>query len=777
MERLITFRINHTEEILVGVIIAIVSAFLIFLSKYFFSFIRKKSTDSLPKTNEESIYLNIPKHSFDDNCIGRKRLLKKVFNEIVGGKKKLLIRKCIAIKGEEGIGKSLFCYTLFQYYLRKHSVYLGWIECNGKQSIFDIIKNTFENSVFHRKNKTQILKNLENMDKPCILFVDQVDQYTPISELEELSHCSNVILIISGLLKKMNFVDCSFTIKPLSDDRVKTIFEKYSNEEIDLMETESKKSVKSLLEYANGNPFLVIAIAKAKIHYNGKWEDVLQNLRRREYNDENYLKNILRQLYKISELDDFEKNALSKLSTIGYTNFVKAVFGWLDIPEYYIKRLCNTYWLAKEDSILYSMDVTHCDVIIKVLTSEVNLKFAILAIYFSLSRWGEEKDNGFRWISPYVENILEEVQGYVTHIMNEELFSSFAFQVACKYENIQNKEKCLKWIKLCKPRNTELLFKKTYIELRAKSNFIDELYSFSEINNDYLDILNKAETIDEFKEKKVFLTQEYCCFLIGEKRYDDAISLCKKFFEKYDLDLSNDDKCDMFFRYLQVANLLNDEESLKWLVNDSTIHELYQNEKVSISVAWSFGELAKIYEKWGDKETSEMCMRHMVVLMNEIRCFFHDDIKECLNYSDEEFAEYMHSSSELLVSLNSALNRKDAEALYIEGRYQEKNGNLDKAFSLYEKAAVRDSLRGMCSLALLYYRGQGEFHDNKKARKYWNYCCERGHRGSYYWLGILLLDTNYKKRDKELALQCLTKAAELGSERAKEKLLEIEKSL
>lgn len=40
--------------------------------------------------------------------------------------------------------------------------------------------------------------------------------------------------------------------------------------------------------------------------------------------------------------------------------------------------------------------------------------------------------------------------------------------------------------------------------------------------------------------------------------------------------------------------------------NNATIQDLYQNDKVSISVAWRFGELGKIYKKWGDKEVSDI---------------------------------------------------------------------------------------------------------------------------------------------------------------------------
>lgn len=272
---------------------------------------------------------------------------------------------------------------------------------------------------------------------------------------------------------------------------------------------------------------------------------------------------------------------------------------------------------------------------------------------------------------------------------------------------------------------------------------------------------------------KKFLMPEYCNFLLHYEKYNDAISLCKNFFETYGMDLSDRVSCNMYDRYLYVANLMDDSESLQSLLNEETIQALHQNEKVSISVAWIFWEISKIYLKRGYEELSEKYKRHMVVLINEQRGFFHDDIKQYLKISEEEFAEYMHSCDELQDSLNSALKRKDVDALYIEGRYQEKNGNYDAAFALYEAAAEQDSLRGICSLALLYYRGQGEACDYEKARKYWEYCCEREHRGSYYWLAILLLDEDYKKKDKKSAIEYLTKAAELGSDRAKQKLQDL----
>lgn len=781
MNAIVNFIQKHTDEIIVGIIITLASGLCEAPFKTITAIIKKMTViikrklfppSPLQEPDDEVVYLNKPRKSFAHVCTGRDELLEKVCKKIKD-KKNLFKRKCIAITGEEGIGKTLFCYTLFQYHLNSLPIYLGWIECNGKQSIFDAIK-TFDDSRFYMKSKDAILNAFSNINKTCILFADNVDQYTPLDELEELSHCRNVILIVSGLLKKIDFADYTFTLPGLSKEVIYAIFKKHSGEDVDLMIGKNRKCVQRLLNaYVKGNPFLAMTFAQARDHYNGRWDDVLKNMEKCEYTDgESYIKDILLQLYKIRELNTREKKALLKLSTVEYANFVKAVFEWLDIPADSVKLLCNTYWLAQEDGIMYSMDMIHRDVIIKVFKPEENLENTIRAITRTLSAWEGDKDNGFRWIAPYIEDMLKKVQGYAAHIMDEDWFSDFSYQVAFKYENIKDKEKRLKWIELCNLQNKKSGYKKRYIELRAKSAFIGTSFSYSEIKSRYSDLWTEIKIYNDNNEKRYFI-EEYCYFLIGQKQYNDAISCCQKYFEIYDFDLSSEYNCDMFCRYLQAANLLDDEEILKTIISDAIISDLYQNDRVSITAAWIFGELGLIYAKWGDKESSDRYLRHMTVLLNEEKCFFHDDIKEVLKISDEEFAEYMHSCDELQASLEDALQREDAEALYIEGRYKEKYGHYDDAFALYEESAAKDSLRGICSLALLYYRGQGESRNYDKARKYWEYCCERGHRGSHYWLGILLLDTDYCGHDEELASQNLTKAAELGSERAKQKISEL----
>ena len=379
----------------------VLSVIFVFIIPKIIGIFRKKNVSgNVPEPKEEAVCFNVPEVELDNNCIGREDLLKEVYEKIVNDENFPYTRMCIVVKGKEGIGKTLFCYTLFQYRLRRYPVYLGWIMCQGKISVYDIIKKNFKDPRFFRKNKADILKALKELDKTCILFVDQIDQYTSMDELEELYRCPNVILILSGLLKKIKFEDYAVTLPPLLKKDIRTIFERELGEEIEFMKSADQRSVRDLLdEYVKGNPFLARAFAKAKDHYDGKWNDMLKHVQEYEYDDSNYFKGVLRRLYKINKLDDGEKDAVSKLSVIRYKSFAEVVFELFDIPDGYVKRLCNTYWLVKEDRALYSMDEVHRDVIGKVLPSKENLKAVMHSITRSLASWEVDKDNGFKCLA------------------------------------------------------------------------------------------------------------------------------------------------------------------------------------------------------------------------------------------------------------------------------------------------------------------------------------------------------------------------------------------
>jgi hypothetical protein len=277
------------------------------------------------------------------------------------------------------------------------------------------------------------------------------------------------------------------------------------------------------------------------------------------------------------------------------------------------------------------------------------------------------------------------------------------------------------------------------------------------------------------------LKEEYCNFLISVEKYNEVKSFCKEHFDISGFSLDDRYSCDLYYRYLSAAYKSDDEKLIESLIHEEILDALWNNSEVSITVAWSFGELYCIFNKKGNDEMAELCKRRMVILINRQKNFWNSDIKNYIEPSDEEFIEYMHSHIELVASLNEAIDRKDADALYLEGRYQEKNGDFNKAFVLYEQSAKKDNLKGICSLALMYYRGPEyykgleESQNFTKARENWEYCNEgeKENRDAHYWLGIMLLDEKYEGCDKELAIQHLKKAEEMGSKGAGEKLLEL----
>lgn len=768
----------HYEAIIESAIAAVVGGLILAAIRFLIKTAKEKFLNKpLPKSEKKAVYLSTPKDVLKDNCIGRDKVLEDVFNKIRKDRNSFSIKNNILITGEEGIGKTLLCQTLFRYNFQYLEIYLGWIECNGEESIFDIIGKSFKDSRFRRKSAKKLLEEFEKLDRPCVLFVDQVDQNTPMGELEELAACANVTLVLSGLLRKAKFCNYTIQLGPLSQYYINKIFEYVYGEDVKLMKSKDRKPVECLLgAYTKGNPYLAVAIAKAKPFYKGGWEAVLENIRRCEYDDENYFNSFLKQLYKINLLNPFEKKLLSKLSIISFSSFEEVVFEWLMIPKDYVERLCNTYWMIHTESLMYSMDKSHQNVIARLLPIKANLQEAILSMLDFFIESKPNSDSGFRWIVPYIENIRREVIGHAPQLVEEEWFARFALEIIRRYYGRNEEEKIIEWLELCKPIDSESLFIKSFVELHAKGSFLNVLFSLSEIEQIYHATLKKAKEFLDYEEKIKIVKRVYCFILGANGLFAQVMSFCNEYFESYNMNFSDSSDCTVFYEYLKAACFMKDEKKLEMLTSDTIIELLYENERNAPVVAWCFGLMGGIFLHWGNEERAEKYIRHMVVLINEQRGFFHKDIQIYLNISEEEFAEYIHSCDELIESLNSALDRKDPEALYIEGYYCEKHGNIERAFEMYEEAAAKGNLQGMCSLArLYYYKGQEDSRNYNKARKYWEHCCERGYPDSHYWLGELYLNEKYEENNFRTAMNWLIMAASLGSEAAEEKLSEIKK--
>jgi hypothetical protein len=744
---------------------------------------KSDSKKQIPEPKDRATYFNMPDKKYE--CLGRDDSLKEVYKKIRGEEDELFPGNHIYITGREGIGKTLLCETLCLKKLRSAKIYIGWIKCNGKQSIFEIISKAFNKDLrFHNKNKKDILSAFKELSDPCVLFIDQIDQYTPtlLEEIDELAKCPNITLVASGLLKEIKFINDRICLLPLPENIIKNIFEHKSDEKIENMTPEDQHDVEDIFSgYVKGNPFLASAFALAKVQNNKTWRDVKETMNGFEGDPEfeNYITNILKRLYRIPDLREDDKTTLEKLIVFSSLKFTKMIFELCNIPKDCIDRLCNTHWLEQVDNVFYELDSDHKVILRKILSYEEILKKVIISISDYFKGWEIEENRGFEDISPYIEDILKEVKRYIPQIIEEPgLFAQFAYNISLRYENIRKYERSLEWIRYCNPSDNDkqLMYDKVVLECLIGWHLLNpqpNLSEIEEIKKNYSNAREKAKMLENSDAKQKYLKEEYCGFLNSVNLYDEAKLICKEYFEKTGFSFDDELSIAMFYRYLYAAKRSDDQELLHLLVATEIIDRLILKQNPYITLAWTFGELIGVYENLDNMEAADKCKRKMVILINRIKCFFHDDIKFFIDISEDEFMDYMHYDDELEKSLNEAIEIEDSNALYLEGRYKEKNDNLDVAFSLYEKSAMKDNLRGMCALAVMYYKGKVKRQNFDEARKLLDYCCERNHRGSFYWLGEMLLDENYKKYDKEEAIKHLNTAAEMGSEKAKRKLEEI----
>jgi hypothetical protein len=812
---------NLINYIILAVIVIAVTIFITLL-------IIKKLNVNKPKKNipltsgQQSFWFNEPIYS-KDKLLGRDIAFDKTIGKIINGIQNIHKENHFAILGSEGIGKTLFCQWLFKK-LKTERICLGWIECNGKQSIYDIIKTNFKG--FSGKSKEEILAIIESLPSPFILFIDQINlnQNTDISEIEEIAECDKVSVIISGSLKneQLYFIRSNRRkiLSPLKENDIKTIFEKKSRESIIDMGENERKAVQTIISmYINGNPYLAGHFATAKKHGYKTWQDVLKSVSNKKYDNGNidYVTKVFNELYKIDNLRNDEKEALSKLSIFSSLKFVNDVFIWNKITTNCIAQLNKTYWLENDHDLLYyRMDENHKDAVRKVLGTsgyEKYLKELIVSITDYIYDWDAMEDKGFEEISYYVEDILKNIKGYAPDIMNERyIMDPFAYIIARHYHHsLKNNEKAWEWLGYCNPVQFEiilpdgidhtaclpkssqrhLIYEKAVLEMFIKMDMFENPSESEEVEQVYLDALSIAEGFDDCLERQRNLQQNYFEYLNRIGRYEIVKSYCKNYFDASGFYFHDGYNCDLFFRYLCAAEGSDDENLLNILTTDEIISKLWNNNECSITVAWSYRNLYQIFLERGDNIRLELCKERMVILINRERCFWSNDIKGYFK-SKEEFIEYMHSNDELKISLKEALEREDADAFYLEGRYQEAKGdafylegkfqeaedNYKKASNLYEKSMNKDNAKGICSLGLMYYQGKGKIKDYDKACECWKYAADRGHKGSYYWQGILLLDENYDGRGfsdelreeniskEELAFKYLIEAANMGSKRA-----------
>lgn len=785
------FLFNETmlEEIIIAVMGGIILAVIIGVYNHIKKVFHKQT---IPKTENKAFYLNQIQNSLTDLCIGREALLQMVFKRIKGKKPTLFIGNHIGITGIEGIGKTLFCQILYNKYLLYSEVYLGWIDCNGYKSIFDIMSGW---DYFKKNKKKEILYKLKNLGKPCILFIDQIENKVSNNELNELAICSNITLIVCGDLSEIKFINNPIILPPLEAHDVKKIFEEKSGVIIDLLEDyKERASIHFILKtYGYGNPFLVSTFARAKLYNCNTWLEIKMQLDNMTGHDKindrfsksslnnssfsHYIRNVFKQLFRVYDLNKDEKEILSNLALFSHRKHTQMFFDLLECPKDCIESLCDKNWL-KHNTILYELDDVYFQMI-KILFNDNLNSFNQFMVKFN--SYCERKMSVILY--PLLDYI-DDIEINIKMLMHENegnyaCYNEFIYNIALIFygsgKDLDCIQKCIEWLELCSPTTNIIEVNKAVLDFKCKIELFNlEKISSDDVEKTYLHALDSCKMIANADEYKIYIDAQYLLYKYKKEEFDYILSYCENYFNIHDYRFDSFFVCNLFEKYVGIVFQHGSVENIKKLLplaKEETILSLVENKNVAPhTIPFILKHLRNLFEILGNHELGERCFMYTIILLNEEE-FYGKRLKSFSeNLTDEIYINFMHSKDEYLQSLNDALERNDINALCLEAKYKEKHNNFDEAYSLYERASRNGSLMGMHSLGILCYKGQGDVQDLDKAYQYWEYCCGRNYIESYYWLGVLLNDENYHGYNKELAIEYLTKSANMGNNEAKQLL-------
>ena len=131
---------------------------------------------------------------------------------------------------------------------------------------------------------------------------------------------------------------------------------------------------------------------------------------------------------------------------------------------------------------------------------------------------------------------------------------------------------------------------------------------------------------------------------------------------------------------------------------------------------------------------------------------------------------------EALALLGNAEARVELGDMYAEGKHVAKDEA--KAFSLYEKAAAQDYVKGHLAVAKSYYFGRGVTQDYKKSFESFEKAAKLGSAEAQSSLGCMWRDgLGVAEKNLQQAADWLQKSADQGFDLAKQALADVKKAL
>jgi len=692
---------------------------------------------------------------------GRQRQAQKIFQDVASESAR---GRSYAILGPTGIGKRMLCSYLAHEVQTNcdNYTYIGYFDC--VEGVLPYQKLASELTTLKKKKHQKpndVDSFLRGLGK-TMLILTGITCEEQLNDIYRLKRHANLAIIIAASFNSISWVSRSYYVEKLSETDSKRLYLKTMGQ-LKNSSQRVKLDSRDALLYActDGIPLLIQAVAEIAMRIGStKLCRRLEGKRLLEVNNDFYkeweengsarysksLSQYLRITYDLPMQDEINLEKLAMFAPkLKYTPQFALWFGM----DYGVLRdLRNKYWLKDGDfDDEFIMDEFHLSVFQtlkgETLDSTNYLEQLMVAstIYFT------DFDNlckHFRNFFPYAERIKSSLQNDYTR--KSKPFQQFALLMIKGYDLVvYQSERPIEWFDLFVPEDPELKYEYNFSLLRHGYKTDKEAELEALYNNAVESLIDaygrRSETARVNRRTTDLQYANYMRkvnWIKSESIFNQIMNDSEAtFFDKIDAQ-----RCFLYHSYF----VDEDKNAFERIVRSlpKAFWEQYDRKTM-----WLCAELYRGYRLFNGPEDKEakFYLEKGTIIGNVVTHFCSPEMQEYFEIKDERmFAEYMHSKTSLYENLQLCLRNDDPEAHYIEGRYLESVGEIDKALKEYRFAKSQDSARASCAMGYLYLHGSKDIEENlDKAEKHLVFGCERLHAGSHYFLAQL-----YKKR----ALQC-----------------------
>lgn len=436
---------------------------------------------------------------------GRENDFEQVYDKLFQGQNLIML-----VNGQGGMGKSTFSAKYWQvyecHYQYMMNLYVGNGIADALLSLAQALELTFEDTMSNDKRLEQLLAKIQQLDKPCLLILDNVDNETDLrNNFLALDQCKNLHILLTSRLSKFKLLT-KHTIGSLEKQEALEVFT-YHYENFDSEETTLFYQVFNEVE---GNTLVLELFAKNLATFNEFEKD---------YDLQTLLDDVQKSLLRLSKSAEIEVVYKADGRGLRYEKPETIILAMYDLVQ--LKE--NEQALLSVFAVLPPQNITY-DVLKKLLQNS-KLREPLQALV--QKGWVDHNkgENSFK-----VSTIIQEIVRYKNQDRLLEHCDSLLQNVTTLYAQGTSDRLKNYWIIPFISSITKYL-PKTYEVIRLKGNLTNLYYVAGELTTaklnqkEVLDILEKSDFDVKLVQIKIWAKHLYAKILYRFEHYQEAIEI------------------------------------------------------------------------------------------------------------------------------------------------------------------------------------------------------------------------------------------------------------